>query len=120
MSKKLLIMAVLVVFMNKTYASDFEWSSQIQSAYTEISAMKLENGRAFLRLNSKEKNGFVPYLESFADMIEMGILENKEKYEVFIQNETRRINFLETLDKNSPFRDFLIAEIHLHTSFIKL
>ena len=44
----------------------------------------------------------MPYLESFADMIEMGVIENKGKYE------------------NSPNRSFLITEINLHTSFIKL
>ena len=118
---KMLVMALYVcVFVaNQTRGNDFEWTPQIQKAYTEISALKLEKGRDILR-QYHSKSAFVPYLESFADMIEMGILENKSKYETFIEQQEQRINTLEKLDETSPYRNFLIAEIHLHTSFIKL
>lgn len=120
MSKKLIIALYLfLIVAHQVGANDFEWTPQIQKAYSEISSLKLEKGRDILKQN-RTKSAFVPYLESFADMIEMGILENKSKYEPFIEQQEQRINSLEKLDENSPYRNFLIAEIHLHTAFIKL
>lgn len=120
MIKKLVItLYVSLIVANQTRANDFEWTPQIQKAYTEISAIKLEKGRNILR-QCPTKSAFVPYLESLAEMIEMGILENKSKYENFIEQQEQRINTLEKLDENSPYRNFLIAEIHLHTAFIQL
>lgn len=121
MRKKLILFGYLMTFLGThLYANDFEWTSQIQKAYTEITALKLENGRKLLQGSKKTENGLVPYLESFADMIEMGILEDKNNYEPFIQKQQSRIELVENFDENSPYRNFLIAEIHLHTAFIKL
>ena len=120
MKKKLItIFYLFLVTVNQLSANDFEWTPQIQKAYSEISSLKLEKGCNILK-QYRVKSAFIPYLESFADMIEMGVLENKNKYENFIEQQEQRINILEKLDENSPYRDFLIAEINLHTSFIKL
>ena len=113
------ILYLFLVTVNQLYANDFEWTPQIQKAYSEISSLKLENGRDILK-QYRVRSAFVPYLESFADMIEMGILENKDKYENFIEQQEQRIKTLEQFDENSPYQKFLIGEINLHTSFIKL
>ena len=121
MRKKLTLTGYLLsFFVIQLYANDFEWTPQIQKAYVEITALKLENGRKILQDNYKNKNGLVPYLESFADMIEMGVLENKDKYEDFVEQQQARIRLVETFNENSPYRNFLLSEIHLHTAFIKL
>lgn len=120
MSKKLIVaLSFFLIVAHQTRANDFEWTPQMQKAYSEISSLKLEKGRETLK-QTRIKSAFVPYLESFADMIEMGILENKSKYEPFIDQQEQRINSLEKLDESSPYRNFLMAEIHLHTAFIKL
>ncbi len=120
MKKKFVtILYLFLVTVNQLFANDFEWTPQIQKAYSEISSLKLEKGRDILK-QYRGRSAFVPYLESFADMIEMGILENKDKYENFIEQQEKRIKTLEQLDENSPYRNFLIGEINLHTSFIKL
>ena len=53
-------------------------------------------------------------------MIEMRVIENKGKYENYIKQQKYRIKIIEQLYENSPNRCFLITEINLHTSFIKL
>jgi len=105
--------------VHSAWADDFEWTPQIQKAYDEISSLKIEKGRLTLK-QVRSKIAFVPYLESFAEMIEMGISENKSNYDSFIDQQEQRINMLAKLDENSPYRNFLMAEIHLHTAFIKL
>lgn len=121
MKKKLLLIGCfLSSFITKTFANDFEWTPPIQKAYSEITSLRLENGRKILQDFSKSKNGLIPYLESFADMIEMGVLEDKNKYAAFIEQQEHRIKLLEEFSDNSPYRNFLIAEIQLHTAFIKL
>lgn len=121
MRKKLILTGYLLsFFIFQLHANDFEWTPQIQKAYVEITALKLENGRKILQEYNKSKNGLVPYLESFAAMIEMGVLESKNKYEDFVEQQQTRIKLVEKFSENAPYRNFLIAEIHLHTAFIKL
>ncbi len=121
MRKKLILTGYLLsFFVIQLHANDFEWTPQIQKAYAEITSLKLENGRKILKECNKSKNGLIPYLESFADMIEMGVLENKNKYEDFVEQQQIRIKLVEKFNENAPYRNFLIAEIHLHTAFIKL
>ena len=120
MKKKIVnILCLFLITVNQLYANDFEWTPQLLKAYSEINSLKLEKGRGILK-QYRVKSAFVPYLESVADMIEMGILENKNKYENFLDQQEKRIKTLEQFDENSPYRNFLIAEINLHTSFIKL
>ena len=121
MRKKLIITGCLLsFFVIQLHANDFEWTLQIEKAYGEITSLKLENGRKILQDSNKSKNGLIPYLESLANMIEMGILEDKNKYEGFVERQEQRIKLIEKFNEKSPYRNFLIAEIHLHTSFIKL
>lgn len=121
MRKKLILTGCLLsFFVIQLHANDFEWTPQIQKAYEEITSLKLENGRKILQDNNKSNNGLIPYLESLANMIEMGILEDKNKYEGFVEQQEQKIKLIEKFSEKSPYRNFLIAEIHLHTSFIKL
>jgi tetratricopeptide (TPR) repeat protein len=121
MKKKLLFIGwLLSFFIPQTFANDFEWTPQIQKAYSEITSLRLQNGRKILQDFDKSKNGVIPYLESLADMIEMAVLEDKNKYADFIEQQELRIKLIEVLNESSPYRNFLIAEIYLHSSFIKL
>jgi tetratricopeptide (TPR) repeat protein len=113
-------LGILLSLANGAFANDFEWTPAIQQSYTEISAMKIAKGRMTLKALRANANGFIPYLQSYADMIEIGITEDKTKYEDFINREEERVNELEALEEASPYRNFLIAEIYLHTAFIKL
>ena len=119
-NKLILTSYLLSLFVVPLHANDFEWTPQIYKAYVEITSLKIENGRKILQDSYKSKNGLVPYLESLADMIEMGVLENKNKYEDFLTQQQLRTKLVEKFNENSPYRNFLIAEIHLHTAFIKL
>ncbi|MEA5425801.1 tetratricopeptide repeat protein [Arcicella lustrica] len=100
-------------------ASDFEMNSAMQKAYSEILKMKIANGRSILA-HDKSVNGVNIYLNSYADLIELMITEDKFLYEKFINHQDERIDLIENLDKKSPYFRFLLAELHLHSAFVKL
>lgn len=111
------IYPLLFSFQGKS--SDFNMNASMQKAYSEILKLKIANGRSILA-NDKAVNGVNPYLRSYADLVELMITEDKSLYEKFIDNQDLRLDFIESLDKKSPYQRFLKAEIHLHSAFVKL
>jgi tetratricopeptide (TPR) repeat protein len=101
-------------------ARDFEWNASLQTAYQEIIRLKLARGKSLLAQTQQSDNGCIYYLESMAEMAEMAIVESKANYENFLNHQDERLEKIEALDETSPYHDFLLAEIHLHTAFIKL
>jgi hypothetical protein len=90
-----------------------------QEAYSEITQMKLSQGRATLAA-VPEQNGFSAYLESYADMIELMSAEDINKYEPFLDQQKKRIELIEEQANQTPYSLFLMAEVKLHTAFVKL
>ena len=114
-----LIFAFFSITISPLKASDFEINPTIKFAYSEIIKTKLSNGRTILE-RDKTNNGFNTYVKSYADLIQLLITEDKIFYEQFIDNQVSRLEFLENLDKKSPYARMLQAEVHLHTAFVKL
>ena len=118
-SKLCIILYSLLTITSPLKAADFEINLTIKSAYSEIIKTKLSVGRSILE-KDKTRNGFTIYLKSYADLIQLLITEDKVYYEQFIDNQVSRLEFLEQLDKKSPYARVLQAEVHLHTAFVKL
>lgn len=117
--KLFIILYSILITILPLKASDFEITPTIKSAYSEIIKTKLTVGRAILE-RDKTNNGFNIYLKSYADLIQLLITEDKNFYEQFIDNQNSRLEYLENLDKKSPYARMLQAEVHLHTAFVKL
>ena len=118
MQKTFLIFLITLISLSSK-AADFEMNPMMQRAYSEIIKSNLNVGREILE-NDKTSNGVKVYLKSYADLIQLLINEEKDFYEQFIDNQTSRIEYLEKLDKKSPYNRFLQAEIRIHTAFVKL
>ena len=114
-----LIFTFLLIADSPLKAADFEITPTIKSAYSEIIKTKLSVGRSILE-KDKTRNGFNIYLKSYADLIQLLITEDKVFYQQFIDNQVSRLEFLEKLDKKSPYAQVLQAEVRLHTAFVKL
>ena len=113
------IFAFFLIITPPLKAADFEITPTIKSAYSEIIKTKLSIGRDILQ-KDKNPNGFTVYLKSYADLIQLLITEDKIFYKQFIDNQASRLEFLEKLDKKSPYARVLQSEVHLHTAFVKL
>ena len=117
--QKALIIIFLTLICLSPKAADFEFNPTMQKAYSEIIKTKLNVGKAVLE-NDKTNNGIKVYLKSYADLIQLLITEDRNHYEQFIDNQVSRLEYIEKLDKKSPYNRFLQAEIRLHTAFVKL
>jgi tetratricopeptide (TPR) repeat protein len=117
--QKLFLIFLLTLISLSSKAADFDMNPTMQKAYSEIIKTNLNVGRTILD-NDKTNNGVKVYLKSYADLIQMLIDEDRKFYERFIDNQTSRLEYLEKLDKKSPYNRFLQAEVRIHTAFVKL
>lgn len=100
-------------------AADFDFTPNLQKAYSEVFKLKVYSGRELLA-KENPKNPFRIYVEDFADMTELINSENEKQYEKWLSREAERLNAIEDLDEKSPYNRFLRAEIKLHWALIKI
>jgi tetratricopeptide (TPR) repeat protein len=115
-----LIILLISLFSHTTFATDFDFNLTIQNAYNEVLNMKLFSARSLILKEKKRGNLCTNYIESYADMVQLLVSEDKVFYEQFIVNQEDRLSDLENSEEKSPYRKFLQAEIRLHTAFVKL
>ena len=108
-----------LLFIVNCKAADFDFTPNLQKAYSEVFKLKVQSGRELL---SKENpnNPFRIYVEDFADMTELINSENEKQYKKWINKEDERLVLIEDLDEKSPYNRFLRAEIKLHWALIKI
>jgi tetratricopeptide (TPR) repeat protein len=119
---KLFPLTILLIslFSHNIFATDFDFNSTIQNAYSEVLNMKLSSARSLILKEKKRSNLCTNYIESYADMVQLLVSEDKVFYEQFIVNQEDRLSVLENSAEKSPYQKFLQAEIRLHTAFVKL
>ncbi|WP_188769051.1 tetratricopeptide repeat protein [Emticicia aquatilis] len=108
-----------LLFNEKSKATDFDFTPNLQKAYAEVFKLRVQSGRELL---SKEsiKNPFRVYVEDYADMVELINSENEAIYNKWSSREDERLELIEGLDEKSPYNRFLRAEIKLHWALIKI
>ena len=110
-------------FTVNCYAADFDFTPNLQKAYSEIFKLRIQSGKDLL---AKEKQSpFKIYLENYVDVIELLNSENEVAYEKILQKEDERLELIENLDtggisQKSPYNRFLRAEIKLHWALLKI
>ncbi len=95
--------------------------SQLPLAYKQVLNLEFENSRLSSQELSQEDIPFFDvYLQNLADVLELFLSENKERYEELENNETARLKRIRATDEESPYHLFFQAEIKLQWAFIKL
>ena len=119
MKKWNLILIVLFWFSNNSFANDFEFTPNLQNAYSELCKLKVQHAKQLLA-KEPTNNGIRIWLEDFADMIVLFASEDEKEYERLAENEDKRLDLIEDLDENSPYNKFVQAEIKLHWALVKM
>jgi tetratricopeptide (TPR) repeat protein len=101
------------------YAAEFDFTPNLQKAYSEVFKLKVNSGRELLE-KENPKNPFRIYVEDFADMTELIISEDEKQYEKWMIREDKRLELVEELGEKSPYNRLLKAEIKLHWALIKI
>ena len=116
-----LIFKVCTAFSVNT-GNSFLFSKELVNAYTDIQKLRLENARDILR---KEKakgvpNGVISYLESYSDFFYFLVTDHQQEFASFTKKQDTRLQQLSMLSDTSPYQRMLMAEIRLHSAFVKL
>lgn len=84
-------------------------------AYDEIIHLKFDDAQASLNTIKKAEPNNLAYvhLENYIDFFKLFIYEDKSYFERVKSNKEQRINLLEGLSDDDPYKNFIIAEINL-------
>lgn len=110
------------IFCQLSCFAKFEFNIQNKAAYDDITKLKITSGASILSeaLKSDPHNGINIYLENYIDVIKLFLSDDEETYKKLKDNEDKRLNQLEKLDRNSPYYKFTQAEVKIQWAFIKL
>jgi hypothetical protein len=109
----------LLLTAHSTFATDFDFTPNLQKAYSEIFKLKIQSGKELIAKENPQ-NAFRIYVENYIDVIELLNSENEKSYERILQKEDARLELIENLDQKSPYNRFLRAEIKLHWALLKI
>ncbi|MCG8317920.1 MAG: DUF3808 domain-containing protein [Cytophagales bacterium] len=94
----------------------------LRLAYQQILNLQLINGKNTLfQLSAEDKEqAFFHYLDNLSEIIELLLNENQANYKKYRDNEKARIQKLEELSSDDPYKLYVISEIKLQWAFVKL
>ncbi len=100
----------------------FIFSPELVKAYSDIQKLRLEKARGVLKEEQDKSglNGFIPYLESYSDFFYFLVTDNLQEYAAFGKRQEARLQQLGRLSDGSPYQRMMMAEIRLHSAFVKL
>lgn len=100
----------------------FEFTPRLLAAYSDIQKLRLEKAGAVLKEERAKQpsNGFIPYLESYSDFFYFLVSDNQKEYGEFGKKQDRRLGQLAKLSPASPYQRMMMAEVRLHSAFVKL
>lgn len=99
-----------------------KFTPKLQKAYFEIQKLRIRNARTLIdeERAANSENGFIQYLDNYADLHYLLISEDKAAYKKLIEKEDSRLSALEKLPDSSPYKRFFLAEIRMHWAFAKI
>ncbi|CAG5002645.1 hypothetical protein DYBT9275_02936 [Dyadobacter sp. CECT 9275] len=99
-----------------------EFTPELQRAYFEIQKLRIQSARQIIdevRPQHKE-NAFIAYLDNYADLHYLLISEDKKSYQLLLKKEDLRLDEINKLPDQSPYKRFFLGEIRLHWAFAKI
>jgi tetratricopeptide (TPR) repeat protein len=100
----------------------FEYNSNCQQAYKNISLLKINNAIDLLEKEKQQNpNNLIPhYLENYIDVVKFFFDEDITQYDKIIDNINDRIDLIKDGKSNSPFYKFCLSSSYLHKSLIQM
>jgi len=120
--KLVLFFFFFCLFTQGITAQEVRLDSLSQQAYSSILALRLPEAEQFLQIERKRipQNVYVDYLENYLQFIQSFISEDKHVFEEANAGFNKRYQRVSTLADNSPFKQFLLANMNLQWAFARL
>jgi len=119
--KKILFLFVLFT-VSVVQAADFQFNTNCKAAYSEIIALRFENGELLLKQEeSRNPENLCPeLLRNYVDFLKVFISEDEVLFSKLEPNRKSRINKLEQLPDDQPYKRVALAAIHMQWAFARL
>ncbi|MEM8584001.1 MAG: hypothetical protein AAGF87_07025 [Bacteroidota bacterium] len=104
----------------ETHDFRYDFSVGIQRAYDLALSLHLDEARSEttqIRLR-QPGNIAADHIDSYADVLELYITENKDELENFLERQEERLAQATELSVHSPWFRYLMAELHLHRAVV--
>ncbi|MEL6275441.1 MAG: hypothetical protein AAFQ37_09800 [Bacteroidota bacterium] len=100
----------------------YHFNTTAASIYEQVLRLELDSAATSLAtLQSQQPHNLVyEHLASYVDFFQLYLTEDKALLEKRLPEKDRRIRSLERLPKESPWRNYAIAEVRLHWALIRL
>jgi hypothetical protein len=110
------------VAVSQTVSEEVIFSPTLQKAYFEIQKLRISEATEIIKQEKIKNPGnpFIVYLENYADLYYLLVSEDKKAYKNWQGKEDQRLEILDKLHKNNPFKRFFQAEIRVHSAFVKI
>lgn len=116
MVKKILnILILLSLSQIITAQYKVDYTPELQEAYNAIIHLDFDHAKLLIEQSKKADANNLAYLhiENYLDFFHLFIFEDESYFDEVKENKERRIDLLEKLDNNDPYKNFVIAEINL-------
>ncbi|NID10250.1 tetratricopeptide repeat protein [Fibrivirga algicola] len=121
MQQLLLSLVLLLVGPLSGYTQDFRWTPGVRRAYSDLTKGRVHTARQALAAEpGSPVNGLQIFVSDYADMIALLSSDNDQLLQQLTPRQAERLDQIDELDGNSPYRRLLLAEVRLHWAFVKL
>lgn len=113
------ILFFLICWALATVGQHFTPSKEYQSAYALLLDLQFEEAKKQIQAIriKDEENRAITYLEDLSDFLYIVTTENQEQFHQRKKHKQTRLDLLNQLPTNSPYRLLTQGEIHLHWAF---
>ncbi|WP_345950470.1 tetratricopeptide repeat protein [Mucilaginibacter sp. PAMB04274] len=115
----LVFLLIQLISVNNTYAN-FDVNANCTQAYKNILSFKLKAARQQIDHEKAvhPQNSFAIMLDNYYDYFWMLSTESKAEYDRLKANKSDRLDKLDDEDKNSPWRNFALAQVNLQWALL--
>lgn len=120
---KFLIKVLFLLLGLSAFAQpEFNLNDRCNKAYQEILSLKFDRAEEYLNAErfAFPQNLYVDYLENYIDFLSVVISEDASLFQLRENNKSERIDRIKKLDKKSPYRNYLLGNIHLQWAVARL
>jgi tetratricopeptide (TPR) repeat protein len=120
-TRLVLATGAFLLFIPQSF-SQYDFNENCQQAYEAIISLRFAEARKLINHEKQVgKDNLVPvYLENYIDFLTLIIGEERKVYNQLKGKKGGRVDVLETGDKDSPYYNFCLGEVHLQWAIARL
>src|SRR5262245_50766780 len=119
---KALLPGLFFLLTTSTCLASLQFNERLSAAYQHLIRLELDQGKALLREEKAAQpgNNLVALFESTSDFLVAFITEEPDRYNDFRKNFDARYEAVEDEARETPWRQYAMAEMKLQEAFLKI